>query len=84
MDENQEQSFEEMAEEPGKKQQLVSQLHYYFLKLKSFYVECLRVWKITRRPDRDEFKTIVKISGLGILLIGVIGFIVHFVKEVLF
>ena len=46
-------------------------------KLKRFLKECGRVLKVTKKPTKEEFKTIVKISGLGIAVIGVIGFILH-------
>jgi protein transport protein SEC61 subunit gamma-like protein len=42
-----------------------------------------RVLKVTKRPDSIEFKTIVKASGLGITIIGVIGFIVAIVAQIL-
>jgi protein transport protein SEC61 subunit gamma and related proteins len=51
-------------------------------KVKSFVVECIRVLKVTKKPDAFEFKTIVKVSGLGILIIGLIGFIVQMIKTV--
>ena len=44
--------------------------------LKQFYAECVRVFKILRKPTRPEFSRIVKITGAGILLIGLIGFVV--------
>ena len=44
------------------------------VKLKSFIVECKRVLHVTKKPNATEFKTIVKVSGLGILIIGLIGF----------
>ena len=47
-------------------------------KLKSFLLQSKRVFKLTRKPDNNEFKTIVKVTGIGIAIIGVIGFIVHF------
>jgi protein transport protein SEC61 subunit gamma-like protein len=53
-------------------------------KLKRFGTECKRVLRVTRKPDKIEFKTIVKISGIGIIIIGVIGFLIHFIKELLF
>lgn len=86
MEDNQVEEVVEVIQEESnvEKQGLISKINFYLKKLKLFYTECLRVWKITRRPDKEEFKTIVKISGLGILLIGVIGFLVHFVKETLF
>ncbi len=49
-------------------------------KIKIFTKQCIRVFKITKKPSKDEYKAVVKISALGILLIGAIGFVVHFVK----
>jgi protein transport protein SEC61 subunit gamma-like protein len=49
--------------------------------LKEFVKECKRVLTVTKKPSAEEFKTIVKISGLGILLIGFIGFLIHFARE---
>jgi protein transport protein SEC61 subunit gamma-like protein len=43
-------------------------------KTKRFIRECVRVLKVTRKPDMVEFKGIVKISALGIAIIGAIGF----------
>lgn len=48
-------------------------------KVKSFILECKRVLKITKKPGKFEFKTIVKISGIGILVIGMIGFAVQII-----
>ena len=53
-------------------------------KFKSFIQESLRVLKVTKKPDAIEFKTIVKVSGLGILIIGLIGFIVTMFKLLFF
>jgi protein transport protein SEC61 subunit gamma-like protein len=39
--------------------------------------EYWRVFKLTRKPTREEFKTIAKVSGAGILLIGFIGFVIY-------
>lgn len=51
----------------------------FWAKTKTFLIECKRVLKITKKPTNDEFKTIVKISGLGILLIGIIGFAINLI-----
>lgn len=48
-----------------------------------FIQQCIRVLKITKKPDRYEFRTLVKISGLGIAVIGSIGFVLHLLKTVL-
>jgi protein transport protein SEC61 subunit gamma-like protein len=53
-------------------------------KVKSFIRECIRVLKITKKPDAIEFRTIVKVSGLGILIIGLIGFVIQMVKLLFF
>ena len=53
-------------------------------KIKEFIVEAKRVLIVTKKPDREEYKTILKISGVGTLIIGLIGFIIHLFKELLF
>jgi len=52
--------------------------------VKSYLKECWRVLRITKKPGTDEFKTIVKVSGLGIGVIGLIGFLISMVKQLLF
>ncbi|MFC1728278.1 protein translocase SEC61 complex subunit gamma [Nanoarchaeota archaeon] len=53
-------------------------------KLKNFWKESIRVLKITKKPNKEEFKVIVKVSGLGIIVIGLVGFLVAMIKQVLF
>lgn len=53
-------------------------------RLKSFILECKRVLRVTKKPDKQEYTTIVKISAIGIAIMGFIGFVVHFIKEILF
>lgn len=50
-----------------------------FNKLKPFIQECIRVFKVTKKPSKEELKIIVKVSGIGILFIGLIGFIIHII-----
>ena len=52
-------------------------------KTKNYVRECWRVLKVTKKPNNDEFKTIVKVSGLGMLIVGLIGFMITLVKELL-
>jgi protein transport protein SEC61 subunit gamma-like protein len=52
-------------------------------KLKSGGKEYLRVLKITSKPSRSEFKNIFKITGIGILIIGFIGFVIQMIYQVL-
>jgi protein transport protein SEC61 subunit gamma-like protein len=52
-------------------------------KIKVYITECRRVLKITKKPDNAEFKVIVKVSGLGMLVVGLIGFLITLIKELL-
>ncbi|MBS3097390.1 protein translocase SEC61 complex subunit gamma [Candidatus Woesearchaeota archaeon] len=56
----------------------------WVLKLKRFCGECVRVLKITKKPTTFEFKTIVKASGLGMAIIGLIGFLIQMMKAIFF
>jgi protein transport protein SEC61 subunit gamma-like protein len=53
-------------------------------KLKGFWHECIRVLKVTKKPTSVEFKSIVKITALGIAIIGLAGFIVFMVRQMIF
>ena len=59
-------------------------LNSIWLKFKGFIKECVRVLRVTKKPDKIEFTTIVKASGLGILIIGLIGFIIQMVRMLFF
>jgi protein transport protein SEC61 subunit gamma-like protein len=45
-------------------------------KLGSFILQCGRVWHVLRKPTAEEFKAISKVSAIGILVIGAVGFII--------
>ena len=45
--------------------------------------EYARVLKITKKPDRQEFTSIVKITGLGTIVIGLIGFAIFIIIELM-
>jgi protein transport protein SEC61 subunit gamma-like protein len=49
--------------------------------IKAKFQEYGRVLKVAKKPDKEEFKTIVKASGLGMLLIGFVGFIIAIVIQ---
>ena len=50
-----------------------------WIKFKLFVIECKRVLTITKKPTGLEFKTITKVSGIGLLILGFIGFIVQLI-----
>jgi len=45
-------------------------------KTKSFAIKCRRVWQILKKPSRKEFEMITKVSAVGILILGLLGFII--------
>ncbi|MBI2583468.1 MAG: protein translocase SEC61 complex subunit gamma [Candidatus Aenigmarchaeota archaeon] len=44
------------------------------LKLREFIQKSRRVMLVASKPDPEEFKLSAKITGIGIVIIGVIGF----------
>lgn len=53
-------------------------------KFRNFIKESSRVLKITHKPTSYEFKTIVKVSAAGIGIIGLLGFVITMIKQLLF
>jgi len=49
--------------------------------LKKFIYECKRTLQVARKPGKEEYLDIVKITGLGILLIGLVGFAITMVAK---
>jgi len=56
----------------------------YWVKLKRFINESIRDLRVTRKPNKTEFQTIVKVSGLGMIIIGLLGFVITMAKQLLF
>lgn len=52
-------------------------------RIKSILNEWMRVLRVTKKPDATEFKTIVKVSGLGMGIIGAVGFIIRMIWDIL-
>ncbi len=52
--------------------------------LKAFAVKSKRVWLIMKKPTRKEFELVSKISAVGILLLGVIGFLISIIVSYFF
>jgi protein transport protein SEC61 subunit gamma-like protein len=42
-----------------------------------------RVLKMARKPTNEEYEKTLKITGLGILLIGALGFVVYITRELI-
>ena len=53
-------------------------------RVKRFIKETARVLRITKKPDKNEFLSLVKVTGLGIAIIGALGFAIFMFKQLLF
>jgi len=47
------------------------------LKLKTFFIESKRVFIITKKPSKEEYKNILKVTAIGAALIGLLGAIIQ-------
>jgi protein transport protein SEC61 subunit gamma-like protein len=50
-------------------------------KAKSFILKCKRVWHVLRKPTRKEFEQVAKISAIGIMVLGLLGFLVSIIMK---
>lgn len=48
-------------------------------KLKGFYSDSMHILSISYKPDVDTFKRTLKIVLLGIIIIGLLGFIISLI-----
>ena len=51
-------------------------------KAKSFLIKCRRVWHILKKPTRKEFEQITKVSAIGIVILGLLGFLIALIMKV--
>ncbi len=50
-------------------------------KTKSFALKCKRVWQVLKKPSRKEFETVAKISAIGIVVLGILGFLISIIVK---
>jgi protein translocase SEC61 complex gamma subunit len=53
-------------------------------KLSSNFQKYLRVARLLKKPSVSEFKTISKVSAIGLLIIGSLGFVISVGMKLLF
>ncbi|MCK4997045.1 protein translocase SEC61 complex subunit gamma [Candidatus Pacearchaeota archaeon] len=53
-------------------------------KLSSEFAKYVRVWKLLKKPTPEEFKTVSKVSAVGILIIGAVGFAISVAMKMMF
>ncbi|HLC90363.1 MAG TPA: protein translocase SEC61 complex subunit gamma [Candidatus Nanoarchaeia archaeon] len=53
-------------------------------KFKRFIKESVRVMRIIKKPNKVEYVAALKVTGLGIAIIGALGFIIFLLRQYLF
>ena len=50
-----------------------------FGNVRAFGKKCARVFRVARKPTSNEVKQVSKVSAFGLLIIGLIGFIISMI-----
>ena len=45
-------------------------------KFKTFFEKSKRVWLVLKKPTRKEYEMVAKVSAIGIVILGVLGFLI--------
>ncbi|MCL2115632.1 MAG: protein translocase SEC61 complex subunit gamma [Methanobrevibacter sp.] len=48
-----------------------------------FFKQCKRVLRVSKKPDKEEFFNFSKVTALGIVIIGVIGFVIILISQLI-
>ncbi|MBU2503505.1 MAG: protein translocase SEC61 complex subunit gamma [Nanoarchaeota archaeon] len=49
--------------------------------IKNFIAKSKRVWLVLKKPSKNEYTTIAKVSAIGILILGVLGFLISIIMK---
>ncbi len=52
--------------------------------IRGFLKQCERVLRVSKKPDFEEYRTVSQVTGIGIIIIGIIGFIITIGTQVIF
>lgn len=52
-------------------------------RITSFILQSKRVWHILKKPTAFEFKSIAKVSAIGILILGALGFAISDIIKII-
>lgn len=56
----------------------------HLINAKSFFLKSKRVWHALKKPTKKEFSMTTKVSAIGILIVGVLGFAISIVMKMFF
>jgi len=49
----------------------------------NFIKQSKRVLRVSKKPSREEYLNVSKVTGIGIIIIGVVGFIISIIAQLL-
>ena len=52
-------------------------------RLSKFIKDCERVLKVAKKPDAQEYRELAKISAIGVVIIGCIGFVIVLISSLI-
>ncbi len=50
--------------------------------IKTFFKKCKRVWLVLKKPTKVEFQTTAKVSAIGIVILGFLGFLISLAMKI--
>jgi len=48
-----------------------------------FFMDSKRIFRVSRKPTKEEYKRMALIIGIGIIIIGIIGFLIQLIFTLL-
>lgn len=55
----------------------------YREQINSTIKDCKRVLKISRKPNQEEYLAFTKVTAIGIVIIGIVGFIIVIIGQLI-
>ena len=52
-------------------------------RLDKFVKDSKRVLKVARKPDKDEYLQFAKVTAIGVVIIGIIGFVIVIIGQLI-
>lgn len=56
-------------------------INKYIRDIQKFFIESKRILKISKKPNKEEYLKTIKVSAIGIAVIGLIGFLIQLVGQ---
>ncbi|MCS4542408.1 MAG: protein translocase SEC61 complex subunit gamma [Euryarchaeota archaeon] len=51
--------------------------------MRNFIDDAKRILRVSKKPSRDEYWIVAKVTGIGIIIVGIIGLIIQVITFIL-